>query len=93
MRTEEISTDSGVRFEIIDIRHPSEVQIVTPNVTGTNPWTLVQADVLTGPETNLLKIALRRIPSWKFDNKLSGTVWVDDVRLTPAQVSPKDSSG
>ena len=93
VRTEEISTDSGVRFQIIDIRHPSEVQIVTPNVTGTNPWTLVQVDVLTGPETNLLKIGLRRIPSWKFDNKLSGTVWVDDVRLTPAQVSPKDSSG
>jgi hypothetical protein len=92
VRTEKISTDSGVRFEILDTRHPSQVQIVTPNFIGTNPWTLVQTDVVTGPETNLLKITLRRMPSWKFDNKLSGTVWVDDVTLTRAQPT-KDNSG
>jgi hypothetical protein len=44
----------------------------------------VKADVLTGPDTSLLKIILRRKPSWKFDNKLSGTVWVDDVAMTQA---------
>ena len=93
VRTEGISTDSGIRFELLDTRHPSQVQIVTSNVIGTNPWTLVQTDVVTGPQTNLLKITLRRTPSWKFDNKLSGTVWVDDVTLIPAQVLPKDNSG
>ncbi len=93
VRTEEISTDSGIRFEILDPRHPSEVQVVTSNVIGTNPWTLVEADLVTGPDTHLLKITLRRIPSWKFDNKLSGTVWVDDVSLTLVKESPKDSSG
>ena len=93
VRTEEISTDSGIRFEILDPRHPSQVQLVTPNVTGTNPWTLVLADIATGPDTSLLKISLRRIPSWKFDNKLSGTVWIDDVALTPTEAPRKDSSG
>jgi hypothetical protein len=92
VRTEAISTDSGMRFEILDPRHPSQVQIVTSDVIGTSPWTLVQADIVTGPDTDLLKIALRRLPSWKFDNKLSGTVWIDDVRLTPVEVAPKDGS-
>ncbi len=64
--------------EIVDPRHTSQVQIVTPDVAGTNPWTLVQTDLVTGSQTQLLRITLRRIPSWKFDNKLSGTVWVDD---------------
>jgi tetratricopeptide (TPR) repeat protein len=93
VRTEELSTDSGIRFEILDPRHPSQVQLVTSNVTGTNPWTLVEADLVTGAGTNLLKITLRRIPSWKFDNKLRGTVWVGDVALTPVEVPRKDSSG
>jgi hypothetical protein len=29
----------------------------------------------------LLAVELIRRPSLKFDNKISGTVWVDDVRL------------
>jgi tetratricopeptide (TPR) repeat protein len=93
VRTEGISTDSGIRFEILDPRHPSQVQIITPNIIGTNPWTQLHADLMTGSDTDLLKITLRRIPSWKFDNKLSGTAWVDDVALTPVKESPKDRSG
>jgi tetratricopeptide (TPR) repeat protein len=93
VRTEGISTDSGIRFEILDPRHPSQVQISTSDLIDTNPWTLVQADIVTGPDTNILEIVLRRVPSWKFDNKLSGTVWIDDIALTPIETSPKDSSG
>jgi len=93
VRTEAISTDRGIRFEIIDPRHPSSVQLMTPDVVGTNPWTLVQSDLVTGPDTHLLKITLRRIPSWKFDNKLSGTVWVDDVALKPISKASKDGNG
>ncbi len=93
VRTEAISTDRGICFEIVDPRHTFQVQIVTPDVVGTNPWTLVQTDLATGPQTRLLRIILRRIPSWKFDNKLSGTVWVDDVALAPISVPAKDRAG
>jgi hypothetical protein len=93
VRTEAISTDRGICFEIVDPRHASQVQIVTADVVGTNPWTLVQTDLVTGPQTHLLRITLRRMPSWKFDNKLSGTVWVNDVSLAPVQLPVKDHSG
>jgi hypothetical protein len=92
LRSEGISTDRGICFEIVDPRHISQVQMVTPDVIGTNPWTLMQTDLVTGPETHLLRITLRRIPSWKFDNKLSGTVWVDDVALTPIYAGSKDGA-
>ena len=92
VRTDEISTESGMRFEIVDPRHPSEVQILTPNLVGTNPWTLAQADFVTGADTELVEIAVRRTPEWRFDNKLRGTVWIDDVALAPAQVPPKGAS-
>jgi hypothetical protein len=57
-------------------------QTLTRDLTGTHPWSLIDAELTTGPETHLLAIVLRRIPSRKFDNKLQGTVWVDDVSLT-----------
>lgn len=86
LRTERLSTDHGIRFEIFDPRHSSSVRILTPNMIGTNPWTRVQVEFTTGPDTTMLEIVLRRTPTWKFDNKIRGTVWIDDVSL--AQIHP-----
>jgi tetratricopeptide (TPR) repeat protein len=83
LRLEGISTESGIRFAIYDPFHPAALQILTSDLVGSHPWSLIQEEVVTSPETHLLVIALRRIPSWKFDNKLRGTVWVDDVSLIP----------
>jgi hypothetical protein len=92
LRSQAISTDHGVHFEMLDAQHPVELQVVTPDAMGTIPWILQQTDFVTGPNTHLLRISLRRIPSWKFDNKLGGTVWVDDVTLTPIPGVAKDIS-
>lgn len=92
LRTEGLSTDQGIHFRIFDPRHLSEVQILTPNMTETNPWTPVQASVTTGRDTDLLEIALARVPTWKFDNKIRGTVWVDDVALVSAESPAKGSA-
>ena len=80
MRTESLSTESGLRFEIQEPNH-YQVSVTTSDLTGTKAWTPVRADVITGPNTHFLDIRLRRLPSRLFDNKLSGTVWVDDVSL------------
>ena len=79
VRTEEISTDRGVGFEIGD--RDTGVRVLTPLLTATHSWTNVTASICSGPRTRLLLIGLRRIPSRKFDNKLRGTAWVDDVSL------------
>jgi tetratricopeptide (TPR) repeat protein len=91
LRLEGISTDSGIRFAIYDAFRPAALQILSPNLVGSLPWSVVEADVVTGPETHLLTIALRRLPSRKFDNKIRGTVWIDDVSLVPVSGSPKES--
>ena len=82
LRTEGISTDSGIRFRIFDPKRRAALDILTPGLVGSEPWVLQEAEITTGSETRLLAIALRRLPSRKFDNKLRGTVWVDDVSLT-----------
>ena len=85
LRTEELSTDRGMRFEIVDPQHPNVTRVATSELTGTNAWMPVEAEVVAGPSTHVLKITLQRMPSWKFDNKLRGRVWVDDVTLTPVK--------
>ena len=83
LRTDQISTDNGMRFEIVDYKDQQHLDVVTPNETGTQPWTLEQIDFTTGPHTHLLLIRLVRRPSERLDNKLRGTVWIDDVSLVP----------
>jgi tetratricopeptide (TPR) repeat protein len=89
VRTQEISTDQGIRFQIFDPQHPSEPQVLTPNMIGTNRWTLVGSTLTTGKDTHVLEISLRRIFTWKFDNKIRGTVWVDDVALSLVSTQAK----
>lgn len=91
VRLEGVSTDSGIRFAINDAVDNARLQILTPDFVGSHPWSLVEADFATGPETHLVTIAVRRVPSWKFDNKLRGTVWVDDVSLVPVSEVAKES--
>jgi hypothetical protein len=83
VRSDGISTDTGLLFEIIDPRHPAQVQTNTAQILGTNPWTLLQSDIVAGPDTDVFEVILRRNPSWKFDNKMTGTVWIGDVALKP----------
>jgi hypothetical protein len=83
LRTDQISTESGMRFQIVDPKDPPHLDVVTPNETGTLPWTLEQIDFTTGPNTHLILIRLVRRPSGRLDNKLRGTVWIDDVTIVP----------
>jgi tetratricopeptide (TPR) repeat protein len=92
LRTEEISTESGPRFVIYDPHHLNGLLFQTTDLTGTQPWTPVEVDVTTGPQTHILLVMLRRFESRLFDNRLSGTVWVDDVSFTPVLEPPAQTS-
>ncbi len=73
-----------MRFEIVDPKDQQHLDVVTKNEIGTLPWTLEQIDFATGPQTHLILIRLARRPSQRLDNKLRGTVWIDDITIVPA---------
>lgn len=83
LHTDQISTDSGMRFEIVDPKNPQDVDALTPNETGSLPWILEQLDFTTGPRTHLIELRIVRKPSERLDNKLRGTLWLDDISLVP----------
>jgi len=91
LRTERISTESGLRFSIVDPHHLSDTNVLTDNLTGTNGWTEVNAEVQTGPKTHFLLVRAFRRPSRLFENKLTGTAWIADVSLIASDTELKDS--
>lgn len=86
LRTDQITTDSGMRFSITDPNHGGAVDVSTDGVVGSTPWQPINLDATTSAQTHFLLIQLIRHPSRLFDNKLSGTAWVADVSLTRSDV-------
>lgn len=89
VKTDRITTESGMRFSLLDPHHPGSVNVTTDNLTGSNPWTAADADFSTGPDTHFVLVRLYRSPSRLFENKLSGTAWVADVLLIPSEPESK----
>lgn len=92
MRTEAITTESGMRFLIADPNHGAALNVLTDNFTGSRPWASADADLSTSPDTHFLLVRLYRPPSRLFDNKLEGTVWIADVSLVPSSAPPGQAS-
>jgi hypothetical protein len=82
VRAEQITTDQGIGFRIVDAEEPGRLDVKTPRLSGTHDWTSIETRFIVPQQTRLVEVQVIREPSLKFDNKISGTAWVDDVRLT-----------
>jgi hypothetical protein len=81
MRTEGVTTVEGARIRIRDVDAPERLDPSTENLTGTHEWTTVSTDFRVPEGTHLVEIRVVRNPTWKFDSKVRGRVWVDGVAL------------
>jgi hypothetical protein len=82
VRTEDLTTDKGIAFRISDADSSVWLDVRTGQLTGTHDWTSLSTDMTVPKQTGRIRIEIIRDPSEKFDNKIRGTAWVDDVRLT-----------
>ena len=92
-KTENITTDSGIRLEVRDAYNPATLDKFTEQITGTSPsWLPLSVEFKATPKTDLVLVIIARQASQKLDNQISGKVWVDDMSLTPIS-SQGDTSG
>lgn len=82
MQTKGLTTDKGVRLELQPFT-PGGSLVNTAEAHGTAGWTRLSAVWEGSKENQDVEICLRRDASEQEDNKIRGTVWVDDVALTP----------
>jgi hypothetical protein len=81
VKAENVTTDQGVALRVFDPGAPARLDDRTAQVGGTSDWQLLEKDFRVQPATELVVVQLVRSPSLKFDNKIAGTVWLDDVAL------------
>jgi hypothetical protein len=80
LKTKALTTQSGIRIEIVGIG-PAFYGASVP-LTGDNDWRELSFFFETPPKSQGGVVKLRREKSDKFDRLLSGTVWLDNVRIT-----------
>ena len=74
IKVDQLTTDQGIRLAIPDLN------LETEGLTGTHGWTTVGLDfVVQAPRA--IRVALKRTPSRKFDNKVQGTAWATGFNL------------
>jgi hypothetical protein len=78
VRSEELLTGSGPRFEIVD-PYTGQRLLLTDDVLGTNGWMQVRGDFHTGSNTRLIALRIVRVPA---EGGIKGQFWVDDVEIT-----------
>ena len=75
-----LSTDQGVFPEVYGY-DAKGLHVKGPMLLGTRDWEKVSVE-FTAPEgCNAVVLRLRRNPSRKLDNKIKGTVWLDEFKL------------
>jgi len=86
MKTQDITSDSGPCLEVTDAYDTRALDKSTPGMTGTSGgWNPLNLDFKTGPKTQIIVLMLVRHPSSAYDDTgITGTVWLDDVKITSA---------
>ena len=82
MQTKELTTDKGV---LLELRARDNTAVTTEQAHGTEPWKRFAVTWEGAKEDQEVDVCLRRDPSEQEINKISGTVWLDDVTLIPVK--------
>jgi hypothetical protein len=81
-KSNDITTNEGVRVAVADAQRPDRFALVSDSLTGSTDWRKLEYAFTLPAQTHLLKVTVVRRPSLRFDNKIAGTAWFDDFELT-----------
>jgi len=81
VKTKDITTENGIGFRVYTPDDYKAAVLKTHEFHGTLPWTLVDGDWISSPNTHRVNVCVTREPSDNPEVRISGTAWVDDVNL------------
>jgi carbohydrate binding protein with CBM4/9 domain/tetratricopeptide repeat protein len=83
VRTQDLSTDQGVRFGLQSLSDLTNSVAWTDDLRGTHSWSRIDFPWTSGNDVQQLRLCVSRQTSAKFDSKIHGSAWIDDVALVP----------
>jgi hypothetical protein len=81
IKTSRLTTDQGLTIEILDSENPANVLVRTPMFTGTHDWISINQSFSVPKSSHAVLVRAVRSPSMKFDNAITGTVWLDSFTI------------
>ncbi len=81
VKTKDISTKNGIYVNLY-CPHSRGFSMSTKQLRGTHDWHKETLTFRTPADCRSIEVRLRRKESHRIDRYLSGSVWIDDVRLT-----------
>jgi tetratricopeptide (TPR) repeat protein len=82
MKTDQVTTDQGVRIHIFDVPEGARLNVWTDDLLATRDWTPITKSFEVPAGVALVRLVIARQTSMKFDSKISGTVWLDKFQLS-----------
>jgi hypothetical protein len=83
VRSQDITSDSGPRLQLVDPVHPNVPHGLTETTTGTTPWHPISLSFCTGPDTRLVQLSIIRLRGRTFPTEITGSFWLDSVVMKP----------
>ncbi len=80
-----LTTDERPFFRAFDPENPNRLSAETPRVRSSVSRSRVSVEFRVPPGTEAIEVELERNPSFKFDNKIAGTLHVYQVSVVPVQ--------
>lgn len=81
IKSDNLTTNEGPRLQVYDTQNSARLNVRTEPVLGTTNWTTIELQFEIGSGTRLIAVRVVRDPSQKFDNKIEGTLWLDQLDL------------
>ncbi len=81
IKTNNLTTTNGVYFHISG-HDCKELSASSEVFKGTNFWKELSVDFKVPSKCNAINVMIKRDKSQKLDNKISGSVWIDQIYLT-----------
>jgi len=79
IRTRDLSTDEGISLWLASSEPGFALDVNTEALSGTADWKRVAKSFSIHSHSHLLTLQIRRRPSLRFDNQISGTAWIDSI--------------
>jgi hypothetical protein len=86
-KSERLSTDRGPYMEVRGMECPG-LRAISPEITGSRPWSSEIVTFEVPEECRVVRVAVRRDESLKFDNKIAGDFWIDDLEIVQQRKQP-----
>jgi hypothetical protein len=77
--TRDITSEQGIRLRVVSPEN--RILGETDDIIGTSDWKRLTAAVVVPPGVRLANLQIARRRSLRIDNQLTGTAWVDAVKL------------